>query len=76
MNPQGSHGLKNQLLKSFIEKLSLNDQKNMNFGTSFKTGTAQALTEYSTSWGRIDILIEDNIGHAIIIENKIYAGDQ
>ena len=72
LNPKGSHGLKDQLLKSFIENLSLNDQKSL----KFKTETAEAITEHSTLWGRIDILIEDKNGHAIIIENKIYAEDQ
>ncbi len=33
-------------------------------------------SENSTEGGRIDILINDNNGHGIIIENKIWAGDQ
>ncbi len=76
LNPQGSHGLKNQLLKTFVDDLLSRNIQLQEFCETFETETAIAQTEYSTSQGRFDILIEDNCGHAIIIENKIYAEDQ
>jgi hypothetical protein len=71
LNPQGSHGLKSELLRQFIgvlgEKFTVEN---------FDIENARAVTEYSTNEGRIDIFITDNQNHALIIENKIYAGDQ
>jgi len=71
LNPQGSHGLKSKLLKCFIENLG-NDFK----VEVFDCEKAQVRTEQPTADGRIDIFIKDNKNNAIIIENKIYAGDQ
>ena len=71
LNPKGSHGLKSKLLECFIETLG-NDFKIQNFDCE----SAQIITEYSTDQGRIDLFIKDNQNKAIIIENKIYAGDQ
>lgn len=76
LNPKGSHGLKDQFLKVFLSQVLKNDKEFEEFAILFKTGLAIAMTEYPTQHGRIDILIEDNKGHAIIIENKIYATDQ
>ncbi len=50
----------------------------------FKTEAAKSSVEIHTGFknedvtegGRIDILVDDNNGHGIIIENKIWAGDQ
>jgi hypothetical protein len=67
-NPDGSHGLKSKLLECFIEKLTIPD---------FDCTDARVYREYHTGDdGRIDILIENKYGHALILENKIYAGDQ
>ena len=71
LNINGTHGLKSKLFECFLETVS----KELDF-TSFNVLNARITTEYSTSEGRIDILIEDNNGKAIIIENKIYAEDQ
>ena len=71
LNPNGTHGLKSKLLKKFIELFAEDKIKN-----SFNYEKAKVHTEYSTTYGRIDILIEDNNRNAIIIENKIYAVDQ
>jgi hypothetical protein len=71
LNPKGSHGLKSLLLKCFIETLGQNfTVKNFDCENAF------VKTEHSTNEGRIDIFIKDNQNHALIIENKIYAGDQ
>lgn len=71
LDPRGTHGLKSNLLKCFIE--SLGDFFILN---NFNIESAKIRTEHSTRFGRIDILIEDNQHKAVIIENKIYAKDQ
>lgn len=76
LNPKGSHGLKDQFLKAFVEHYIKEHENSIDFFCRFETRTAKAQTEFPTQDGRIDILIEDNNGHAIIIENKIYAIDQ
>lgn len=76
LNPKGSHGMKDAFLREFI-KIS-------NIDTELDTKEATVETEYSigyknndsTEGGRIDIFVYDNKKNAIIIENKIYAGDQ
>lgn len=70
LNPKGSHGLKHLFLQAFIEILD----KDFTL-ESFNVEKANVKTERSTSEGRIDIFIEDD-NNVIIIENKIYAGDQ
>ena len=71
LNPNGTHGLKSKLLECFVETLG----KHFTI-QDFDYRNARVHTEYSTSYGRIDILIEDNQNKAIIIENKVYADDQ
>lgn len=68
LDPKGNHGQKDKFLKAFI---SIVDDK-----TGMETSSCSVYTEYVTNEGRIDILIEDNSGKCIIIENKMYAGDQ
>lgn len=70
LNPKGTHGLKSKLLECFVEIFCLENIKQ-----NFKNEKASVFTEYSTSEGRIDILIKDTESNAIIIENKIYASD-
>ena len=70
LNPLGSHG-QNDLFLSLFLRWAAED-----FDDVFCSSKASVFTEYSTDEGRLDILIEDNAGRAIIIENKIYAGDQ
>lgn len=69
LDPDGNHGVGSAFLDAFVnamhyEKLQLN------------TKESSVNVEYDTGNGRIDILISDNNKKAIIIENKIYAGDQ
>ena len=68
LNPKGNHGQKDKYLKAFI---SIVDDE-----TGIETSSCSVYTEYVTNEGRIDILIEDKKGKAIIIENKVYAADQ
>jgi hypothetical protein len=77
LNPKGSHGQKDIFLKLFFEKFKFKDN-------NFDTSTAYLeierhtgfLNEEGTEGGRIDIILEDQKHNHIIIENKIYAGDQ
>jgi len=73
LNPNGTHGLKIKLLECFIEELgeSFTIQ-------NFNCEKARVRSEHTIEegQGRIDILIEDDLNKAIIIENKIYAKDQ
>lgn len=70
LNPSGSHG-QNDLFLSLFLRSSVND-----YADGFCSSKASVLTEFSTEEGRLDILVEDNAGKAVIIENKIYAVDQ
>ncbi|MDB6019689.1 MAG: hypothetical protein JWR19_4178 [Pedosphaera sp.] len=73
LNPKGSHGQGDTFLRLFINQLDVKD---------FDPASARLELEYhigtvtDKSGGRIDIVILDGNGHAIFIENKIYAGDQ
>ena len=79
LNPNGDHGLGNTFMKAFLDDVI---KKQVNF--SFDSSSAKVYVEYdigkvSTDYkegGRIDLLIHDKNGQTIIIENKIYAGDQ
>ena len=77
LNPKGSHGLSNVFLDLFI--------KHINFiNPDFETLSASVIVENfigfidfeNKTGGRIDIDIIAQNGFSIVIENKIYAGDQ
>ena len=68
LNPQGSHGQGDLFLRLFLQTI----ETKINIDTS----NSKIYTEYDTGDGRIDILIEDHARHGIVIENKVYAGDQ
>ena len=73
LNPKANHGLGNEFLKSFLIALGLPED--------YITYCKEQIVErpigevIEATGGRIDIILEDR-GHAVIIENKIYAGDQ
>lgn len=71
LNPQGSHGQGDAYLKAFLSVVGKSD-----FLSDFDTSTASINKEFSASDGRMDILITNDKGQSIIIENKIYAPDQ
>ena len=71
LNPHGTHGVREAFLKSFVAQVC-----DSSFAEKFECERAFVKTEHSTDEGRMDILITDQNGHAIIIENKLYAGDQ
>ena len=68
LDPKQSHGQGDKFLRVLLDVI---DSRIMP-----DTSNASVYTEYSMNDGRIDILIEDHLGHGIIIENKIYANDQ
>lgn len=82
LNPNGDHGLGDKFLQAFLEGV-VRKIKEFNHFT-FDTTSAKVYVEYDigqispdeTEGGRIDILLEDKDHQTIIIENKIYAGDQ
>ena len=80
LDPNGSHGMQDAFLKAFIDTIAHGGTK-----PELDTAHAKVYTEYNigniteTTGGRIDILITGSGkagGHAIIIENKIWAADQ
>lgn len=77
LNPKGSHGCTDLFLKSFLEVL---DQKeffqNLCDVTIEVENSIGALDNNKEYGGRIDLIIHEKHNSAIIIENKIYAGDQ
>lgn len=81
LNPKGSHGQRRKFLEAFLKML----QKSFPAisADSLELDTAIASVEVEkyigrqtdSEGGRIDIYLSDG-KHSIIIENKIYAGDQ
>jgi hypothetical protein len=73
LKPNGVHGQGAAFLRLFLAHFKI---------SGFDADTAKVKMEHSIgavtddSGGRIDILIKDGKGATILIENKIYAGDQ
>ncbi|MBX2965653.1 MAG: PD-(D/E)XK nuclease family protein [Cyclobacteriaceae bacterium] len=74
-NPKGSHGQGSVFLKLFVEQLGIKDFDFKNGSVEIEKFAGYIDADYQEG-GRIDIVITDNNGQGIIIENKIYAGDQ
>lgn len=73
LNPKANHGLGNKFLKLFLIALGLPEDYITHCKEQIVERPIGEVTE--ATGGRIDIILEDR-GHAVIIENKIYAGDQ
>ena len=73
LNPKANHGLGNECLKLFLIALGLPEDYITYCKEQIVERPIGEVTE--TTGGRIDIILEDR-EHAVIIENKIYAGDQ
>lgn len=75
LNPKGKHKQGDMFLKLFFEKclISISDFNTENIKVEIEKKVGKKTNE---SGGRIDILITDSSGKYVIIENKIYAGDQ
>lgn len=74
LNVKGDHGLRTAFLQLFVEQIGFQDFKCDENTLVKKEYWIGRKTEMSG--GYIDILLESSNGKAIIIENKIYAGDQ
>jgi len=91
LNPKGSHDMGDVFLRLFIEQLNCSETHfedengeqlahHLHGFSSYKGESARVeayagrITE--SSGGQIDILVNCSEGKKIIIENKIYAGDQ
>jgi hypothetical protein len=88
LNRNGTHGMGAVFLELFISYFKAkNSEGNSEFNTrisKFNPQTSEAKVEFHTGFinkegtegGRIDIIVIDKSNNEIIIENKIYAGDQ
>jgi hypothetical protein len=86
LNAKGRHGQKDLFLKLFIDTVKNafeNDESKMQLLNNFNSANSKAEKEKfagkvnyeAEQGGRIDIIINDGKNN-IIIENKVYAGDQ
>lgn len=69
LDPDGDHGVGSAFLDSFVKEMNIDE-------LLLNTTNSSVKVEHVTNDGRIDIIISDDNNKAIIIENKIYAGDQ
>lgn len=75
LNPQGSHGLSHLLLEAFLRKMEIPFDY-LDYSKISQNNRERYIgRKTEKEGGRVDIIIEDG-KHAVIIENKIYAGDQ
>ena len=81
LNPKGSHGQGGKFLEAFLKMLRKTlhtmptDSLNLDIANSSVKVEKYIGLQTNSEGGRIDIFITDG-KHSIIIENKIYAGDQ
>ncbi|MBX2897903.1 MAG: PD-(D/E)XK nuclease family protein [Cyclobacteriaceae bacterium] len=75
LSPKGSHGQGSIFLKLFIEQLGIETFDYQSAVVEIEKFAGYVDADYLEG-GRIDIAIYDKNGWGIIIENKIYAGDQ
>ena len=79
LNPKGEHGLGSKFLEAFVDDIVSDENK-----FPFECESAKVYVELDigpirndeTEGGRIDIYIQDASKQTIVVENKIYAGDQ
>jgi hypothetical protein len=78
LNPKGSHNKGNEFLELFLTNV-LGDSKCMLEINKVNVKVEKFIGPISadkSTGGRIDIIIEDGSKNCLVIENKIYAGDQ
>ena len=81
LNPKGSHGQRGKFLEAFLKMLQKSSPTISTNCLELDTTNASVEVEKyigrqtDSEGGRIDIYLSDG-KHSIIIENKIYAGDQ
>lgn len=88
LNPKGSHGMEDKLLKHFIKIViaPLYENKKEEFENKFNfkfestkchlEDFAGKISDDKTEGGRMDIVIKDDGDKVFLIENKINAGEQ
>jgi hypothetical protein len=76
LDPRGSHMMGAVFLKGFLKAIQHEDKFNVSSATVTREYYIGKVDFEKRTGGRIDILIKDNTGQTISIENKIYAGDQ
>lgn len=74
LNPKGIHGLGDVFLKEFLSKVGISDFDTKNAKLEIEKHIGFINEDYSEG-GRIDLFLSDG-KQEIVIENKIYAGDQ
>ncbi len=77
LNPKGSHGMKTRFLELFLEEIF--GKENSLIPESTSIGIEEHVGKINcdyTEGGRIDIILKDKSDNVILIENKIYAGEQ
>ena len=77
LNPKGSHGMKTQFLKLFLREIF--EEENCLISESTSIGIEEHVGKINSDYtegGRIDIILKDKSNNVILIENKIYAGEQ
>lgn len=77
LNPKGSHGMKTAFLELFLNEVFENKRYLIPESTSIniEEHIGKINSDY-TEGGRIDIILKDKRSNVILIENKIYAGEQ
>lgn len=75
LNPNGSHGLRTEPLQRFLELIDCKEELDLVSAKIMKEHGIGNISEDKKNGGRIDLYIDVD-GYGIIIENKIYAGDQ
>lgn len=73
LNPRGSHGQQDRFLRLFIQQLPC--LREIQWNTQNAYAKIEEVIPDNNNYGRMDIVIHCG-DDAIIIENKIYAGDQ
>lgn len=77
LNPKGSHGMKTTFLELFLKEIFENESCLIPESTSIgiEEHIGKINSDY-TEGGRIDLILKDKRNNVILIENKIYAGEQ
>jgi hypothetical protein len=74
LDPNGSHQMGHKFFEAFISLLIKSELLSPEYTFSYQDVNVQR--EYPTKFGRLDILITNSDSDAILLENKIYAGEQ
>ncbi|WP_291094558.1 PD-(D/E)XK nuclease family protein [Empedobacter sp. UBA6745] len=74
LSPNGTHNFGAKFLEAFIKTLKRSDLIEDSF--DFRMQNVSVITENASVFGRLDILIRNSQSQALLLENKIYAGDQ